>query len=50
MLLLTNGEKFEGEFKDDLIDGRGSFFTLEGEVVTGQWEGNCLLSVESRRK
>ena len=30
ILLLTNGEKFEGNFNDGVIEGHGIFVTLEG--------------------
>lgn len=37
-----NGEVFEGEFKEDMIDGRGRFTRLSGEIITGIWRNSIL--------
>lgn len=42
-LYLTNGEIFEGEFKEDSIEGQGQFKTWNGDIVSGIWEGNMLV-------
>jgi hypothetical protein len=36
-LYLSNGERFEGTFKDDFISGDGMFFTRDGGLITGRW-------------
>lgn len=46
MLLLNNGERFEGEFKEDFVDGKGTFFGLEGEIIKGEWRENRLIRVD----
>jgi hypothetical protein len=46
-LFLSNGEKFEGCFKNDLIDGKGVFSTIEGGKVFGEWSNNKLVRVIS---
>ena len=37
-LILANGEKYIGLFKNDLIHGRGSFLNLKGEMIKGTWD------------
>jgi hypothetical protein len=37
-LVLSNGEEYEGEFRNDLVHGRGHFRKLDGTVVRGLWE------------
>jgi len=41
-LILSNGERFQGYFKDDMVSGRGMFYTLKGKVVKGEWWQNKL--------
>ena len=35
VLFLTNGEKYVGQFKDGMIDGKGEFTTTDGSLVKG---------------
>jgi hypothetical protein len=35
--LLTNGEKYIGEFVDGMIEGTGEFHTYENKVINGIW-------------
>lgn len=35
VLLLSNGEKYEGDFRNDMIEGRGVFHMLDGSKVHG---------------
>ena len=37
ILLLTNGEKYEGEFYDGMVHGQGVFTTILGEEISGSW-------------
>jgi len=39
-LLLINGEKYIGSFKEDMIHGEGEFHKTNGEVISGQWNLN----------
>ena len=41
-LVLENGEKFEGQFKDDLVNGLGIFYGQNGKI-SGKWEDNLLV-------
>lgn len=41
-LKLSNGEIFEGCFKDDYIDGPGKFYSIDGIVVDGVWRQSKL--------
>ena len=45
--MLSNGEQFQGQFDSDCINGKGVFFTQEGEEVHGIWEDNILVQVDS---
>lgn len=36
-LMLSNGEYYEGEFKNDLVSGKGTFFKQDGTIVKGVW-------------
>lgn len=42
VLYLSNGEYFEGEFKNDFADGKGTFFTRTGAQVRGLWRCNLM--------
>lgn len=42
-LRLTNGEVFEGRFKDNQIDGPGVFYSLDGKAHQGVWNYNKLI-------
>jgi hypothetical protein len=42
VLSLSNGEFFEGEFKDDYADGQGTFTTVHGNKVSGRWHSNIM--------
>jgi hypothetical protein len=37
VLLLTNGEKYEGEFFDGMVHGRGVFTNIDGDEIHGLW-------------
>lgn len=41
-IILSNGEVFEGQFKDDKVHGRGIFKKLDGKVIKGLWK-KCKL-------
>ena len=43
MLFLTNGEYYDGQFKEDYADGEGSYHRMNGEVVKGRWNKNILI-------
>ncbi len=43
MLILTNGERFDGSFKRDMVYGKGKFYKLDGYVIEGLWEKNILV-------
>jgi len=35
---LSNGDIYNGEFKDDMIDGKGVFITNRGSTtIRGEW-------------
>jgi len=44
-LQMTNGEKYEGEFKDGMVDGEGTYFTQDERQVKGVWEKGNLVDV-----
>ena len=44
-LKLSNGEIFEGEFRHDMIEGKGKFFTVSGEIISGIWKESKLLTL-----
>lgn len=37
VLYFSNGEKFEGLFKGDIVSGPGIFYCLNGAQVQGNW-------------
>jgi len=37
-LFLKNDEKFLGEFKDDLIEGKGVYYFSDGNTIVGHWK------------
>ena len=41
-LTLTNGERYEGEFREDQLHGRGKFYAMDGTVHSGTWLNDCL--------
>jgi hypothetical protein len=42
-LVLSNGELYEGEFKNDLVHGKGQFHKIDGTVVRGLWADGLFL-------
>lgn len=42
IIMLENGEYFEGDFYADRINGQGKFVNLEGETIHGIWRDNVL--------
>jgi len=44
-LFFTNGDKFYGEFRNDLIEGRGSYYRTDNTVIAGMWQDNCLVKL-----
>lgn len=43
MLVMTNGEQFIGEFRNDVAWGHGQYYKMDGSVVKGVWEDNHLM-------
>jgi hypothetical protein len=35
--VFSNGERYEGELKDNLKHGKGAFFYLNGDIYLGNW-------------
>jgi len=44
MLKFSNGEFFEGNFKDDMVEGEGVFSSRDGQKIHGNWSENHLQS------
>lgn len=44
VLVLENGERYEGEFRDDLVSGKGVFYGQNGKI-SGRWEDNLLVEL-----
>lgn len=42
-LLLTNGEKYSGEFIDGMVHGEGEFTTYDNNQVKGVWDSGILV-------
>lgn len=42
-LVLSNGERFEGSFRNDVIEGKGIFYLMDGREVVGEWKNNYLV-------
>jgi hypothetical protein len=40
---LSNGEVFEGHFKDDMVDGEGLLNRENGTRIRGIWRKNKLI-------
>ena len=37
ILKWSNGDRFEGNWKDNKTFGRGTLFTISGDVLEGDW-------------
>ena len=48
ILLLTNGEVFEGQFSSDMVHGDGSFKRINGNLIKGCWEEGKLKKIYSQ--
>jgi hypothetical protein len=44
VIYLTNGEKYVGWFRNDVIEGPGDFYRKDNVVVSGVWSGNRLVA------
>lgn len=42
LLTLTNGEKYAGQFKEGMIDGKGQYYDLDNEVILGIWKNGIF--------
>jgi serine/threonine protein kinase len=42
ILYITNGERYQGAFKDDMVHGRGAYMSGDGRKVNGDWWNNRL--------
>lgn len=40
VLYISNGEKFEGHFCNDIIHGKGVYFKRDGNIISGVWDQN----------
>ncbi len=40
ILYLSNGQRFEGHFIGDSVEGPGIFYCKNGQKITGNWTGN----------
>ena len=44
-IYFSNGNLFEGTFKDDIVNGDGTIYNAEGQIVLmGRWANNHLIS------
>jgi len=41
-LFLTNSELYSGNFKNDLVNGQGTFYQKDGNAIQGMWSDNRL--------
>lgn len=41
-LYFVNGDKFSGCFKEDMVEGYGTFTSRKSEIVAGIWKNNIL--------
>jgi len=44
ILYLVNNEKYSGKFKNNMINGKGTFYKKDGNVISGNWENNILIN------
>lgn len=43
LILLSNGDKYEGSFANDQFEGEGAYTDVEGNITNGQWNhGNKI--------
>jgi hypothetical protein len=45
-MVFTNGDTYEGQFNNDLIDGPGTFTKQNGEQIKGVWSQNQMVEME----
>ena len=38
MNIWASGERYEGEFKDNLFHGHGTYYYISGDKYTGDWK------------
>ncbi|PIP71757.1 MAG: phosphatidylinositol-4-phosphate 5-kinase, partial [Nitrospinae bacterium CG22_combo_CG10-13_8_21_14_all_47_10] len=42
--LYANGDRYQGEFQNDLPNGQGVYILANGNVYSGLWENGGLVS------
>ncbi len=40
---MNNGEKFSGNFWDDVAEGPGIYYTSDNKEISGVWKKNMLV-------
>lgn len=40
MYSYANADRYEGEFKDDMKNGKGKYFYFDGAIKEGTWEND----------
>ena len=40
LLTWPNGDKYEGGFKENMIEGDGKYFHASGDRYAGEWKGS----------
>ena len=43
LILYQNGDKYEGNFSNDEIDGEGEYNSVSGSEVKGKWKNGTIL-------
>ena len=46
MATYPNGDRFEGEFKDNNANGKGTLTTADGKKYEGEWKDDYLYEGE----
>ena len=41
--MYKNGDRFEGEFKNDKREGKGKLFYKNGDIKEGIWKNDCFV-------
>lgn len=49
-IIMPNGDRYEGDYKEDHVEGQGTFYFANGDQCVAEWEKNIIIGAGSGMK